>query len=512
MNQSQIEVVEHFSDPRWRMNNLYWIVDESGKKIPFRLNGTQLKLMDDLWYFNLILKSRQHGITTVVDIMGLDQALFNDNFSVGICAHTREDVEKIFRTKVKFPYDNLPEGLKNARGANTDTAKMLVFANQSSIEVATSLRSGTYQFAHVSEFGKICAKYPEKAKEIVTGTFETIHPGSYLFVESTAEGRDGYFYRYVTEAIKRQQMGDALNKLQFKLHFFAWFEDPKNKLDAATRIPQEYEKYFTALEKEHGIILNQEQKIWYATKAQTLEDDIKREHPSTVDEAFEAAISGAILSKQMAFLRKNGRITEVPHDPALPVNTGWDFGLRDRMCIWFHQYVGLQHRIIDYMVGTDDDVLYYWREMQRKPYIWGHHYLPHDAGARRIGTAKSADQKPKTLEQILNAAGMRNTHIVPVVPNKWTAIQEVKLFMPGCWISINNCEDGILGLDNFKKEWDETAGDWKNQPVHDWAMHPYDAIESLVRGISAFGCAVTAPKTEYQPEATYQPSDAEIGM
>ena len=487
---SKVQVIDNLADPLWRLNNLYWIVDKEGKKVPFRLNGVQSKLFQDLWFFNLILKSRQHGMTTMVDIMGLDQALFNDNFSVGICAHTREDVEKIFRTKVKFPYDNLPEGIKSARPANTDTAKMMAFPNGSSIEVATSLRSGTYQYVHVSEFGKICAKYPEKSKEIVTGTFETVHPGSYLFVESTAEGREGYFFRYVQEAQKRHEVKQKPNKLQFKMHFFAWYQDPGNRLDADVFITPEYDKYFKKLETEHGIALDQSQKAWYQTKAETLEDDIKREHPSTVDEAFEAAISGAYLAKQMSKLRLAGKIGVVPHDPSLPVNTAWDFGLNDRMCIWLHQYGGLQHRVIGYITGTDDDVLYYWRELKRKDYIWGVHYLPHDAKTRRIGTAKTADEAPRTIEDILKESGMRNIRVVPKVEDKWTAIQETKLFLPMCYIDAKECAEGIKGLDNFRREWDEAMGDWKNNPLHNWAMHPYDAFETLARGFKKYGCSV----------------------
>ena len=37
-----------------------------------------------------------------------------------------------------------------------------------------SARSGTLQRLHVSEFGKICAQYPKKAREIVTGAFPAV--------------------------------------------------------------------------------------------------------------------------------------------------------------------------------------------------------------------------------------------------------------------------------------------------------------------------------------------------
>ncbi len=479
----KIKVVEHWEDPKWRLNNLYSCITDQGKKIPFRMNTAQELLFDNLWFFNLVLKARQLGFTTFIDLMGLDSVLFNDDYMVGICAHTREDVEKIFDKKIKTPYDDLPLGLQQGRRADTDSAKKLKFNNGSSIEVGTSLRSGTYQYVHVSEFGKICAKFPDKAKEIVTGTFETVHPGSILLVESTAEGRSGYFYKYVMEAQKRQQQGKKLNKLQFKLHFFPWFLEPRNVLDPTTvTLTTEQVKYFEKLEQELNVTITPEQRAWYATKEESLLDDMKREHPSTVEEAFEAAVSGAYLAKQMAFLRENGRIGVVPHDPGYPVNTGWDFGLNDRMCIWLHQHIGMQHRLIGYMSGTDDDVLYYWRELQRFPYLWGEHFLPHDAGARRIGSARSADENPRTLEQILVDAGMRNTRIVPKVDDKYTAIQETRLWLPKVWIDEATCSDGIDCLDNFKREFDDRLGDWKNKPLHDEAMHGYDALETLARG------------------------------
>lgn len=504
MTNGRATIIDNLSNPLWRLNNLYWCVDERGTKVPFRPNETQQKLLEDLWYFNLILKSRQHGITTFCSILALDNALFHDNFSAGICAHTREDVEKIFRNKVKFPYDSLPEGLRTARPANTDSAKRLVFNNQSSIEVATSLRSGTANFALVTEFGKICAKYPEKAREIVTGTFETVHPGSYLFVESTAEGNSGYFYDYVTAARNRQLQGEKPNKLQFKLHFFSWWQDKRNRLPrGSARISKDLIEYFDGLETGHNIKLSDEQKAWYATKYETLDDDILREHPSTIDEAFQASVTGAYLAKQMAWLRTNNRLSSIPFDPQLTVNTAWDFGLNDRMCIWFHQYGGLQHRIIDFMSGTDDDVLYYWRELQKKPYNYGVHYLPHDAETRRVGTAKDSDSVPRTLKQILEEAGMREARVVPRVAEKWTAIQETRLFLPTCYFDLQNCEEGIKGLDNFRREWDEDAGDWKNRPHHNWAMHPYDAFETLARGISKFGTVSNTP--HYTPTRRQRP-------
>lgn len=78
-----------------------------------------------------------------------------------------------------------------------DNADELLFAhNNSSIRVATSMRSGTIHRLHVSEFGKICAKYPDKAKEVVTGSIPAVPTNGVLVIESTAEGREGEFFRW----------------------------------------------------------------------------------------------------------------------------------------------------------------------------------------------------------------------------------------------------------------------------------------------------------------------------
>ena len=71
----------------------------------------------------------------------------------------------------------------------------LQLSNGVTLHVGTSMRSSTLQLLHISEFGKICAKFPNKARQIVTGSLNALAPGQYVFIESTAEGREGYFYR-----------------------------------------------------------------------------------------------------------------------------------------------------------------------------------------------------------------------------------------------------------------------------------------------------------------------------
>ncbi len=157
MKSSQNEITtshQRMKDPKWRLNNLYFIVDKRGEKTLFRMNWAQEQLYDGMWYCNVILKARQLGISTFVCLLFLDRCLFNSNVSAGIIAHTLEDAQQMFK-RVKLAYDSLDQELTKHITADTDTAQMLKFSNGSSIRVGTSLRSSTFQLLHVSEFGKL---------------------------------------------------------------------------------------------------------------------------------------------------------------------------------------------------------------------------------------------------------------------------------------------------------------------------------------------------------------------
>lgn len=149
-------------DPVWRLTSgaLYKIMvkGEDGQTDlvqPFKPNRAQRRLIESLWHRNIILKARQLGFTTLICILYLDFALFNENVRCGIIAQDLEAAGAIFRDKVKFAYENLPPELLAVMPLKKDSASELLFAhNNSSIRVATSMRSGTIHRLHISEFGK----------------------------------------------------------------------------------------------------------------------------------------------------------------------------------------------------------------------------------------------------------------------------------------------------------------------------------------------------------------------
>ena len=109
------QVTEQWASRPWRLSNLYSIIDKDGRKVPFRPNWAQEALLDDLHNQNLILKARQLGFTTFIQIFMLDACLFNSNIRAGTIAHRLDDAKVIFRDKIRFPYDNLPDSIKALR-------------------------------------------------------------------------------------------------------------------------------------------------------------------------------------------------------------------------------------------------------------------------------------------------------------------------------------------------------------------------------------------------------------
>ncbi len=469
---SEAEKLKCVLDPRWRLNNLYQIVDKKGSQIPFRMNWAQKELYDDMWYCNIVLKARQLGISTFICLLFLDRCLFNENMSAGILAHTLEDGQQMFR-RVKFAYDTLPEQFKQWVKADNDTANMLKFSNGSSLRVGTSLRGSSLQYLHISEFGKICAQYPDKAREIITGSLNTIDAGQYVFIESTAEGREGYFYDLSKNAQAKRDLNTQLTKLDFKFHFYPWWKEKGYRLGSQTHITEEMHTYFNSL-LSVGIDLDLEQKSWYINKLAIQKDDMKREYPSTPDECWEVSNEGTYYGKYMTAARIGKRVCHVPYEEALEVHSAWDLGYNDSMAIWLFQLYGKEIRLIEYLEGAGESLAHWLNLLKSKPYSYGKHLAPHDIKVHELSTGITRQKTAAQLGFTLLAVGK----IDPIV-----GIDQVRNLFPRMWFDEKNCEKGIKCLENYKKEWDERHGCWRSTPLHNFASHGADAMRTLATGL-----------------------------
>jgi phage terminase large subunit len=196
-------------------------------------------------------------------------------------------------------------------------------------------------------------------------------------------------------------------------------------------------------------------------------------------------VEGAIYKEQLIAADKSGRITRVPYDPIKPVDTFWDLGFGDNVSIWFAQSVGFEFHLIDFLSACQKDVPYYLKELHERPYVYGTHYLPHDAKAQQLAAGG------RTVQQQISS-GNRVVRIVPNISME-DGIAASRLIFGRCWFDAEKCADGIQALRHYRYEKDEQLGTFKKHPRHDWASHPADAFRY-------FGVAIKEPPEKGEPE------------
>jgi len=461
----------------WRLNHLYYILNEQGERMLFTLNAVQRVLYFALWWLNIIPKSRQHGITTFIAIFMLDACLFNSNVRAGIIAHKLLDAKKIFRDKIRYAYDSLPEDLKAARTLVKDDAQELMFSNNSGIYVGTSMRSGTLQYLHVSEYGWICTHAVQKASEIKAGAMETIHDKGMIFIESTFEGPNGDFPEMCKEAEMIRSLGKELGPLDYKIHFFPWHEKVSNVTDPGfVEVLTKDHIYFDKLEKVFKKKFTLEQRAWYVAKKKTLKHLMFKEHPSTLEEASIAGIEGAYYTVEIAQMREEGRICHVPHLDAYPVFTVNDLGMGGHMPWIFFQVIGLEVHIIDcFSLSKKDDIrggaAFYKRMLDGKRelygYSYGKYFCPFDINKGEIGTGQLIYD---TFKQhgITFVKLDRETNVLD-------GIQRLTNIFPLIYIDAEKGEELITAWSCYHREWLENMSRYDERPAHDKSSHYADA-------------------------------------
>lgn len=497
------DLIKNLSDPWWRLTSgaLYKIMikgdnDEESLVLPFIPNAHQIEFLSAIHTRNIILKARQLGFTTAVAIYFLDCALFRENVRAGILAQAEDVAKTIFRDKVKFAYDNLPEMLRQAMPLDRDSQSELLFShNNSSLRVGTSMRSGTLQYLLVSEFGKIGAKFPDRAKEVVTGSIPAVPSNGVVVIESTAEGQEGEFFKMCQRAMRLHNANTDLGKKDFKFHFFPWWREQKYRLDPTKAIITDKDhEYFDKVEVDMDCKLDLEQRAWWCSTRDSEfsgePEKMWQEYPSTPKEAFEKSTEGCYYTIQMTTARKQGRITQIPFSHGVPVNTFWDIGHGDGTAIWLHQRVGLQDRFIGFIEGWGEPYSYYVSELQKTGYIWGQHYLPHDGNHIRQGMDRNLSPK-----QMLEKLGLKNIEIVKRVEDISHGIQATRDAFNSCWFDETHCKEGIRHLDNYKKMWSSTNQRYTDTPKHDEHSEGADAFRQFAQG---YGEAVEYKEIEFE--------------
>lgn len=217
------------------------------------------------------------------------------------------------------------------------------------------------------------------------------------------------------------------------------------------------------------------------------DEDVQAEISAGMDEAlanqefhvsFDGGMSGAYYLTLIQDAQTQGRITDVPHDPALPVHTAFDLGMSDSTAIiFFQQSPAGQIRILNYREASGEGLQYYANLLRDiaddEGYTYADHIAPHDIMVRELGTGKSRLEIARDL-------GLR------FKPSRKLPLQDginaVRMVLPMCYFDKTKAERLIEALQSYQKRYDKTLREWRDQPLHNWASHGADAMRYLAVG------------------------------
>lgn len=227
------------------------------------------------------------------------------------------------------------------------------------------------------------------------------------------------------------------------------------------------------------------------------EELIQQEYYCSFNRGVEGSYYGKLIEKAYA----ENRICSVPYEPRSPVNTAWDIGFGDSTSIVFWQEIGGELRIIDFYENHGEGIAHYIKNLQSKPYVYGNHFLPHDAGSGSIQTGR-------TLQDIAYELGLK-TNILERETDIQVGIEAVRTMLNIIYIDKDKCSFLVKCLENYHKKYNDKTQSYSETPLHDWTSHAADCIRYMANARIQFGRglgSLTADKlTELKHKAGFGP-------
>lgn len=224
----------------------------------------------------------------------------------------------------------------------------------------------------------------------------------------------------------------------------------------------------------HLILRASESGIIPAEELLSLQEDMSSEQYAAEFEcSFEGSVIGAYWGREMTAAETGGRISNVPYQAEIPVDTWWDLGVGDATAIWFTQTVGREIHVIDFYTNSGEGLPHYVRILQQRDYVYGQHNAPHDIRVREFSSGKARIDTAKSL-------GIE-FEIVPDLPVK-DGIDAARSFISRCWFDRAKTAQGRNALTNYRKTWDDKRKVFSSAPYHDWASNGADSFRYLAVG------------------------------
>lgn len=211
------ELIACAESPEYFLKTYAKIVHPTRGRIPFKTYAFQddcLKSFMD-HRFNIVLKSRQLGLSTVTAGFATWYAMFARDKTVLVIA-TKLDVAMNFIKKVKTILSNLPPWFGSVVSIKGETKKSIELANGSTITaIPTSEDAGRSEALSLLIVDE--AAIIKDFEEVWTGLYPTISTGGRAILLSTPKGAMGQFYEIWQQAINGENDFNA-TKLMWYVH------------------------------------------------------------------------------------------------------------------------------------------------------------------------------------------------------------------------------------------------------------------------------------------------------
>lgn len=199
-------------------------------------------------------------------------------------------------------------------------------------------------------------------------------------------------------------------------------------------------------------------------------------------------LDDAVYGPELRIMEEDGRIMDVPYDPSTPVHTFWDLGWEDFTCIIFAQKCGFNYHIIDFYVGHHMSTPDYIRVLQRKPYIYGIDYLPHDANSKNVTNGRSIKDVMRSNGREVKVIEKGGAETITI------GIDAARVMFPRLYIDKKKCVELIDSLRGYC--WDipneeELKGKTrkftqrKPTPIHGDQSHAADAFRCMAMSLKS---------------------------
>lgn len=189
----RMEYIKCSQDPIHFMKKYCMIQHPVRGKIPFHLFPFQEDTLTDFTKnrYNIVLKSRQTGISTLVAGYSLWKMIFNEDFMVMVIA-TKQEVAKNLVTKVRVMNDYLPSWLKIESAE--DNKLSLRYTNGSMIKATSSGGdAGRSEALSLLVFDE--AAFIQNIEDIWISSQSTLSTGGDAIILSTPNGVGNFFHK-----------------------------------------------------------------------------------------------------------------------------------------------------------------------------------------------------------------------------------------------------------------------------------------------------------------------------